>query len=46
MKLHLCLLPCMKLNSKWIRDLDIGPDILTMTEGKTGIHWDSQAQER
>jgi hypothetical protein len=30
------LLPCTKLNSKWIKDLSIRPDTLNLTEDKVG----------
>ena len=34
MKLNLCLSPCTKLNSKWIKDLGIRPETLHQMEDK------------
>ena len=36
MKLNLYLLRCRKLNSKWIKDLGIGPETLHQIEDKVG----------
>ena len=36
MKLNLCLSPCRKLNSKWIKDLGIRPETLQQIEEKVG----------
>lgn len=29
-------LPCTKVNCKWIKDLDIRPEMLKLSEGKVG----------
>jgi hypothetical protein len=36
MKIDLYLSPCTKLKSKWIKDLNIKPDILYLIEEKVG----------
>jgi hypothetical protein len=36
MKIHPYLSPCTKLKSKWIKDLNIKPDILNLMEEKVG----------
>ena len=36
MKLNPYLSPCMRLNSKWIKDLGIRPETLTIIEEKVG----------
>jgi hypothetical protein len=36
MKIELYLLPCTKLKSKWIKDLNIKPDTLNLIQGKVG----------
>ena len=36
MKIGLYLSPCKKLNSKWIKDLNIKPDTLNLKEKKVG----------
>jgi hypothetical protein len=36
MKIDPYLSPCTKLKSKWIKDLNIKPDTLNLTEGKVG----------
>jgi hypothetical protein len=36
MKIDPCFSPCTKLKSKWIKDLNIKPDILNLIEEKVG----------
>jgi hypothetical protein len=36
MKIDPCLSPCSKLKSKWIKDLNIKPDTLSLIEEKVG----------
>jgi hypothetical protein len=36
MKIYPYLSPCTKLKSKWIKDLNIKPDTLNLTEEKVG----------
>jgi hypothetical protein len=36
MKINLFLSPCIKLNSKWIKDLNIKPDTLNLIKEKVG----------
>jgi hypothetical protein len=36
MKIDLFVSPCIKLKSKWIRDLNIKPDTLNLIEEKVG----------
>jgi hypothetical protein len=36
MKIDTYLSPCTKLKSKWIKDLNIKPDTLNLTEEKVG----------
>ena len=36
MKINLHLSPCTKLKSKWIKDFNIKPDTLSLTEEKVG----------
>ena len=38
MKLNLCLLPCTKINSKWIKDLVTRTETLCLIEEKVGPH--------
>ena len=39
------LSPCTKLKSKWIKDLNIKPDTLNLTEKKVGIVLNALVQE-
>ena len=34
--MDLCLSPCTKLKSKWIKDLNINPDTMNLLEEKVG----------
>jgi hypothetical protein len=34
-----------KINSKWIRDLNVRPEILKITIGKQGKHWNRHRQK-
>jgi hypothetical protein len=36
MKIDPCLSPCIKLKSRWIKDLNIKPDTLNLIEEKVG----------
>jgi len=38
MHIDLCLPPCTKLKSKWIKDFPIKPDTLKLKEAKVGKH--------
>jgi hypothetical protein len=36
LKLDPCLSPCTSINSKWIKDLNIRPEILKLAQERTG----------
>jgi hypothetical protein len=39
-KLVLCLSPCTRMNSRWIKDLNIRPETLKLVQKEEqGIHW-------
>jgi hypothetical protein len=47
MRIDLYLSPCIKLKFKWIKDLNIKPDMLSLTKDKkkkNGIAWNTSAQ--
>jgi hypothetical protein len=36
LKLNPCLSPCTSINSKWIKDLNIGPESLKLVQERAG----------